>query len=153
MLNKEPVQNRSCGSCNACCTVLQITELDKPLNTPCKHLCQSDAGSCGIYTERPPSCSNFQCLYLQGWIGGEIHRPDKCGIMWTVSKGDVYQAWLLTETIDTKQQYMLNKVAKSIVFVIRRLNGKSSLMGPKGAVKRFLEKRGLTSELYRDGLS
>lgn len=68
--------DRRCDGCTACCTVMGVTELNKPYYEPCAHLCE---GGCGIYKDRPKSCHAYMC----GWLGGQIdgERPDKQGLM------------------------------------------------------------------------
>lgn len=68
---------RSCGDCAACCTVKAVRELGKPSQTACRHLCQT---GCAIYARRPISCSDYACLWRQGFIeGDEAWRPDQLG--------------------------------------------------------------------------
>ena len=70
---------RGCGTCTACCTVLDVPELDKPEGVPCQHL--TDQG-CGIYEDRPEACRNFKCGYLlriDDWP--TRMRPDQSGFM------------------------------------------------------------------------
>lgn len=63
---------RECGDCTLCCTVLEVPEFQKrPMNC-CSHC---DKG-CSIYHNRPTSCRNFECLWLQGDLS-EAMRPDK----------------------------------------------------------------------------
>jgi hypothetical protein len=74
-----PARLRSCGPpgnrCTFCCTAAGVNELEKPPMVACKHL----AGrACGIYADRPKSCSQFAC----GWLLGnfdERFRPDRIG--------------------------------------------------------------------------
>lgn len=74
--------SRSCSSCTACCHTLAIDELNKPALTPCAHQRSSPEGSCGIYTHRPGSCRDFQCLWLRGLIHtADAHRPDRSGLL------------------------------------------------------------------------
>ena len=71
----DPQKWRKCGGCTLCCTVAGINELDKPPMTPCRHL---RGHGCGIYPDRPRSCSGFVC----GWLLGnwdERFRPDRIG--------------------------------------------------------------------------
>jgi hypothetical protein len=70
-----PANLRKCAGCTFCCTVAGINELHKPAFTPCRHL---KGKGCGIYQDRPGSCSEFAC----GWLLGnfdERFRPDKIG--------------------------------------------------------------------------
>ncbi len=100
-------RTRSCGECNACCSAMAITELDKPEWTPCphlnaarhrhpddgqpsfvpitisrEHLAAKGGGGCSIYRERPASCSGFKCQWLAGMpITEQRHRPDRSGLI------------------------------------------------------------------------
>lgn len=76
-------EERSCGSCTVCCTVLGVRELAKPMRTPCAH----DSGKdCRIYAERPQSCRDFSCLWLldeESRMIPATWRPDRKRVMWT----------------------------------------------------------------------
>jgi Fe-S-cluster containining protein len=60
---------RECGSCNLCCDILEVTQVDKPLNELCRHW-QAGKG-CTIYDDRPQMCRSFNCGWLQGHLGDE----------------------------------------------------------------------------------
>ena len=78
-LNQLRLAGRSCGGCTACCTVLAVHELHKPMRWACDHL---DCGGCGIYEARPRGCRDFDCLWLRGEIpGDESRRPDRLGVI------------------------------------------------------------------------
>ncbi|UGY15288.1 YkgJ family cysteine cluster protein [Bradyrhizobium septentrionale] len=57
---------RQCGSCTACCKVLEVTDLGKPVNTVCNHILSG--GGCDIYDRRPRQCRSFSCGWLQGHL-------------------------------------------------------------------------------------
>lgn len=78
-------QNRVCGECNACCNVLAIRELKKPVNEDCKHLDRTKKTEhCSIYAERPRDCVDYQCAWLrEAGFGDTYHRPDKIGVLFT----------------------------------------------------------------------
>lgn len=57
---------RQCGSCTLCCKVLEVTDLNKPVNTVCKHA--PGGGGCEIYEHRPRQCRSFSCGWLQGYL-------------------------------------------------------------------------------------
>jgi hypothetical protein len=70
---------RSCGECTACCTVLAVDELRKPMRWACEHIA---CNGCRIYDERPQGCRDFDCLWLRGEIvGDESRRPDELGVI------------------------------------------------------------------------
>ncbi|HUQ69252.1 MAG TPA: hypothetical protein VM165_07010 [Planctomycetaceae bacterium] len=75
----EPDPQRSCGSCTACCAVLAVVELRKPMRCACPH--QAHDG-CRIYADRPASCRQFNCLWLRGGLpADEAWRPDRLGVL------------------------------------------------------------------------
>jgi uncharacterized cysteine cluster protein YcgN (CxxCxxCC family) len=70
---------RDCGGCTACCTVLAVTELRKPMRCACPHQ-QTDG--CRIYAERPRGCREFNCLWLRGGLPADVDwRPDRLGVI------------------------------------------------------------------------
>jgi hypothetical protein len=78
---------RVCGECTVCCIIPSIPELEKPKYTPCKNLC---ATGCGIYPDRPPACSEFECAWLMDEAAGAIdlrylERPDKVGLLFRLA--------------------------------------------------------------------
>ena len=58
---------QTCGKCSLCCKLPCIGELDKPIDTWCRHAAPG-RGGCSIYPVRPRSCSTFVCA----WLSGEI---------------------------------------------------------------------------------
>ena len=77
-LPKTPPNTRQCGSCNACCDVLEVAAVDKPVNQLCQHW-QTGTG-CTIYDRRPQMCRSFVCAWLQGHLDDEWF-PAKSGII------------------------------------------------------------------------
>ena len=77
---------RICGPCTLCCKVLAIPELEKPSNRWCQHAARPQG--CRIYSERPESCREFQCLWLQG-LAPDWARPDKVhGVLRPTTDGE-----------------------------------------------------------------
>jgi len=73
------IQPRTCGSCTMCCKIMGVEELGKPPHEWCRH---TDVGyGCRIYPDRPPTCKEFECLWLQQTIFPEELRPDKCRVV------------------------------------------------------------------------
>lgn len=70
--------SRECGPCTACCTMLGVTELHKPVNAECEHVCER---GCSIYDSRPRTCRDWSCDWKNGLIPGEDLRPDKLGVI------------------------------------------------------------------------
>jgi hypothetical protein len=95
LLAEQPTAGFDCGDCTACCTVLAVTELRKPMRIACEHICRD---GCRIYHERPAGCRQFNCLWLRGAIrsrnipadssvnaelaADEALRPDHSGVIW-----------------------------------------------------------------------
>jgi hypothetical protein len=79
LLNSSQHACRTCGDCTACCTVLAVDELKKPMRWACEHIV---CHGCRIYDTRPQGCRDFDCLWLRGEISGdESHRPDRLGVI------------------------------------------------------------------------
>jgi hypothetical protein len=53
---------RGCDGCTLCCKVVAVRKLGKPAGVWCKH-CRVGTG-CGIYSERPQECADYECGYL-----------------------------------------------------------------------------------------
>ena len=68
---------RECGSCDICCTVIAVPELNKPKYEQCRHVCSA---GCGIYEERPKDCRSWKCAWLSGMFLEE-ERPDKIKVI------------------------------------------------------------------------
>lgn len=84
LLARHPAPGRSCGECTACCTVLAVWELEKPMRRACDHLCRD---GCGIYADRPFTCAQFNCLWLRGALPADVsYRPDYLGVIFDAVK-------------------------------------------------------------------
>ena len=75
--------DKSCGTCTACCRVMGVPELSKPPQQRCTH-CDIGRG-CKIYADRPTSCREFECGWLQASPNAmpDRLRPDRCGVVFT----------------------------------------------------------------------
>ena len=71
-----PVLGRSCGTCNLCCKVYSIKELNKAAGRWCIH-CVRGSG-CGIHPARPRSCREFFCSWLIDPNLGPEWKPEVC---------------------------------------------------------------------------
>lgn len=71
---------RKCGTCFACCVWPAIKELDKPARVPCKHLDKQDHGCCTIWSDRPKTCSDYNCAWLRG-MGADEDKPNNTNVM------------------------------------------------------------------------
>jgi Fe-S-cluster containining protein len=76
---------RTCGSCTLCCKVMEIKELNKPLNKWCE-FCDRGVG-CKIYPTRPSECRTFDCLWLKDEKFPDELRPQRSKIVFTLEHG------------------------------------------------------------------
>jgi hypothetical protein len=77
---------RECGNCNLCCKLLGISEIKKPPGQWCGHV--KCGKGCAIYDNRPQSCRDFDCLWLQGaWP--KALKPNKTKVVPTTDEGSV----------------------------------------------------------------
>ncbi|HRI10323.1 MAG TPA: hypothetical protein PKW35_21035 [Nannocystaceae bacterium] len=137
-------QARPCGECTACCTVMAVTELQKPRGQACAHIC---AGGCAIYSERPDSCRRFDCLWRLGFARDD-DRPDRLGVIFDVTPRDrdcQIQAIMAFEArpgafTDPKVRYQLDRHAKKAV-VLLMVPGRIEPLGPPGLVARWQQSR------------
>lgn len=149
-LNLKKVEGRKCGECTACCSRLKIVELNKDVNVDCQHLCGK---SCGIYNQRPQVCQDFECIWLSGWLGGEAHRPDKLGVMFSIWKhhGEyVLHAWELWPKAfeDDKVKRILIEVGRNATFVAAKYEGQMALVGTKSNNSQFRQVHGLSGTYF-----
>ncbi len=79
------VEGRNCGSCIACCKILEI---DKPeLKKPAEILCQHCTGTgCGVYTTRPAICRTWFCLWRRIDAMPDFLRPDQIGVVFSLDQ-------------------------------------------------------------------
>lgn len=76
---------KTCGSCSLCCKVLRVDELEKPMGVWCAHF-KAETG-CGIHGSHPPSCNNYQCLWILSPTMPDEVRPDRCKVVMTIDDG------------------------------------------------------------------
>jgi hypothetical protein len=112
--------SRVCGPCTVCCTVISVSEMQKPNYCRCKHLTES---GCGIYETRPGVCRTWSCGWLLGaepW-GDERHRPDNLGLIFTREQVPglkdilmiVHEVWPGASQ-SSKNRYLLKKLAQKL---------------------------------------
>ena len=70
-----PTAARQCGNCGLCCKLLAVEELGKPAHNWCDHF--APGTGCTIYSERPPACVTFKCLWLGQGELGEEWKPNR----------------------------------------------------------------------------
>jgi hypothetical protein len=76
-----------CGTCTLCCKLMGVVELDKPACAWCRHVDRSRG--CTIYESRPPSCADYECVWLVSQrlpapLPPEL-RPDRSRVMLNMS--------------------------------------------------------------------
>jgi len=70
------MDKNTCSECILCCTLLEVPELNKPINKNCIY-CKLN---CLIYNNRPISCRNFKCAWLEYNLSIEL-KPNICHII------------------------------------------------------------------------
>jgi uncharacterized protein len=68
---------RTCGTCSLCCKLPYVRELNKSIDTWCKHASPGRGGGL-IYPDRPSSCRGFICGWLSGAEIGDEWLPARC---------------------------------------------------------------------------
>ena len=81
------VPGRACGTCMMCCKVPYIKEFEKPAGVWCKHAAAGKG--CVIYAERPESCRNFYCLWMQDARFGPEWKPEKAKFVTYIQQNGV----------------------------------------------------------------
>ena len=123
---------RECGSCTACCEVMIVPELNKPAHK----MCQYADGGCTMYQDRPPTCKDWNCLWLRGEFR-DRDRPDKIGFVPWLMPNSLLREWghtvvafrelkegatVLAAAEKIIKKYNRNKIS---VVVIRRDSGRA----------------------------
>ena len=163
-----PEPKRSCGTCTACCTVMGIEELDKPAGVPCEKLC---AKGCSIYETKPPSCTDFKCVWLidnESKLFRENERPDRIGIMFDHSYPATPTAQAIVDACggamviaretrpgafhEPRAWAMLTRIAQMAVVILVKVGGTAGatsearkIMGPEDlvrAIHRIMNREG-----------
>jgi len=111
---------KECGECTMCCELLPIPELQKPESILCG-FCKINKG-CSVYKNRPNSCKEFNCVYIQDEDVDLELRPDNSKVMFEKVTDTLYLAlelprdigsWRETKVLDFIEQ--LNKKGISII--------------------------------------
>lgn len=73
---------KSCGSCDACCTTVPVSEIGLKAYTRCPNLrgMPDMRPGCSIYPTRPGSCMRWSCSWLTSDLPDEF-RPDRFGVV------------------------------------------------------------------------
>lgn len=80
-----------CGSCNLCCTLLKVPDLNKPSGMTCWHT--TVHGGCAVHAEKQSdpkllACAQFKCVWLESQLceepvkrGTRGMRPDQIHVL------------------------------------------------------------------------
>jgi hypothetical protein len=134
-----------CGECTACCRVFAIAELpEKKAGDWCQH-CAIGKG-CKIYEQRPPTCAEFQCLWLISQSRGGAERmepelrPDRCKVVFSPSTNEMIMAG--TVMPGSPLAWQRPDVLRLIKAMTR--HGMGVVVGTPGATRRtMLDKDGM----------
>lgn len=115
-----------CDGCTACCTLLPIEAINKPINTHCQHC---DLG-CTIYENRPQTCADFECAYLHGDNLPLSLRPDKCGIIFIKRNYRIFSGCLMPDikTTDQARGQIDDFIKQGFSVILISLNEKRPLL-------------------------
>ena len=87
-----------CGTCNLCCKLRGVAELNKPHHSWCTHAVKGVG--CAIHKDKPSSCKTYVCLYYQMAEEGhplpEEFRPDKSKVIVDTllhKLGEIFLVW------------------------------------------------------------
>jgi hypothetical protein len=138
-LEKSKSAKRKCGTCTACCTALGVVEFAKAPGTRCGQVCRA---GCRIYALRPPTCQQFECLWLQG-VGGQADRPDRTGVVLSATSsrdfGTVVQVHEVTNGAwerSARSQRLGEILARDHIVIRLRGSRRTILGGPQHLVER-----------------
>jgi hypothetical protein len=135
---------RECGECHACCVVMEVEELDKPLWTPCEHICVE---GCAVYEDRPPVCRDWYCFWRidgHGVVVKEHERPDKIGVFAEVCQDEgtervvvVRESWPGGSNSQAAKD-LINRFARTgITAIFRFAEELPRICGPEKEVRKF----------------
>lgn len=126
---------RQCGSCNACCDILEVAGVDKPVNQLCKHW-QAGTG-CTIYDRRPQMCRSFVCAWLQGHLDDDWF-PAKSGIVVHFSQ-DAVNVTVDDDCPDRwREEPYFSKLAEWSLNGVRRIGNRGYATLVVSGTERFL---------------
>lgn len=72
---RQPLADRSCGTCMLCCKLPSIRSLNKPQGRWCVHA--RPGSGCANYSNRPVDCSAFYCGWRMDAALGPEWKPDR----------------------------------------------------------------------------
>lgn len=142
-----------CGTCNLCCKVKSITELNKPMYTWCTHC---DIGkACRLHDtpKKPASCTAYMCLWYylqtgedQGLRLPERFRPDHTKVVVDIFEHPNYRAALFwidpsyPNAIESKDnQTLIKMLAEGFVVIEARGRKRKILAMSTSHAKKMME--------------
>ena len=134
------IASRPCGGCTACCTVLEVSELKKPLGITCAMVGEN---GCKCYSERPKSCRDYLCGWKLGH-GNDASRPDLCGILFSPVEGSspvhpgsvVHEVWEGAFEHPANQVLMNEVASKGLMLVLIKNGWPKRIMAPEDRMGR-----------------
>jgi hypothetical protein len=131
---------RSCGDCTACCTLMGVPSLGKPMGAACAH---ARDGRCHVYDQRPAECRAFCCWWLAE--GGrpvqylrEAERPDLSGVLVSLKPpGAAFKPDMLVLRGDLDgwpAGKMVKRLERRHLLLLVRADGRARFTGPERAM-------------------
>lgn len=140
------LDRRQCGECTACCTIMEVSELAKPMWANCTHQCKE---GCAVYEDRPESCREWFCLWRSdgnGIIVKEHERPDKIGIIANMYQPDGSDLLVVVrEARPGGSKSLAAKILtrrfteRSLTMTMRFGSDKPILAGPEKSMREFMK--------------
>lgn len=121
---------RSCGGCTACCKVLAVPTIEKPIDSWCDY-CEIRNG-CKIHDFKPPECTEFECMWSRGMIAPGWARPDRLRTMFDVTVtrwGPMARGWEVSAggLAKPETRAVVSELAKVGLLATRTVGGKWSV--------------------------
>lgn len=106
-----------CGDCSLCCKLLHVIELDKRAGTWCEH-CDVGHG-CTIYQQRPQSCQDFECMWLQEDSMPEDLKPNKSHcVLWVNETGEIMMVSVDPNFPNSYKQGEMGKLLENTYYTV-----------------------------------
>ena len=157
---EESSRPQACGDCQACCYVLGIAELQKPLWTKCPNQCGK---GCAIYETKPQECTDYWCLFSGGVFGSDIKlRPDKLGIFIDFRGAEVsrkdrspvsfLQLWETRPKAfhEKRVKQVIASLGKKFPMVFRKFGSELSKLSIQGTAEQIQKITGFLLRDYRE---
>lgn len=138
-----------------------VEELGKVDWQPCVHHARGKnwiEGSCRVYENRPESCANYRCAWLDGW-GDWQDRPDRLGVifslMFSEELGGTYmlahELWTDALESESAKRFVRERIGRMVVFQIVGDGMRKLIGGPAALVAAVMRTAALRGELTVNG--